>query len=64
MKEKERVRGTHLLEYFVSRCNEIGVSCQAWIRQGDPKDVILNEVKRLRPDLLVVGSRGLGPFQK
>jgi hypothetical protein len=25
MKQKERVRGTHLLEYFVNRCNEIGV---------------------------------------
>jgi len=31
---------------------------------GDPKEVICHEVKRLRPDLLVVGSRGLGPFQK
>ncbi|GAU16242.1 hypothetical protein TSUD_298740 [Trifolium subterraneum] len=64
MKQKERVRGTHLLEYFVNRCNEIGVPCQAWIKEGDPKEVILNEVKRIRPDLLVVGSRGLGPFQK
>ncbi|GAU40498.1 hypothetical protein TSUD_189790 [Trifolium subterraneum] len=57
-------RGTHLLEYFVNRCNEIGVPCAAWIKEGDPKEVILNEVKRIRPDLLVVGSRGLGPFQK
>ncbi|KAJ1416516.1 UspA [Sesbania bispinosa] len=64
MKQKERIRGIHLLEYFVSKCNEIGVPCQAWIREGDPKEVICHEVKRLRPDLLVVGSRGLGPFQK
>ena len=40
------------------------MTCEAWIKQGDPKEVILNEVKRVRPDLLVVGSRGLGPFQK
>lgn len=64
MKQQEKARGTHLLEYFVNRCNEIGVTCEAWIKQGDPKEVILNEVKRVRPDLLVVGSRGLGPFQK
>jgi len=32
--------------------------------QGDPKEVICHEVTRLRPDFLVVGSRGLGPFQK
>ncbi|GAU31048.1 hypothetical protein TSUD_214840 [Trifolium subterraneum] len=63
MKQKEMVRRNHLLEYFVNRCNEIGVPCAAWIKEGDPKEVILNEVKRIRPDLLVVGSRGLGPFK-
>lgn len=25
MKERERIRGVHLLEYFIKRCNEIGV---------------------------------------
>ncbi|XP_027359146.1 universal stress protein A-like protein [Abrus precatorius] len=64
MKQRDRIRGIHLLEYFVNRCHEIGVACQAKIMQGDPKEVICHEVKRLRPDLLVVGSRGLGPFQK
>ncbi|RDX62610.1 Universal stress protein A-like protein [Mucuna pruriens] len=64
MKQRDKIRGVHLLEYFVNRCNEIGVPCQAWIMQGDPKEVICHEVKRARPDLLVVGSRGLGPFQK
>ncbi|XP_075651758.1 universal stress protein A-like protein isoform X2 [Castanea sativa] len=40
------------------------VSCEAWIKRGDPKEVICHEVKRVQPDLLVVGSRGLGPFQR
>ncbi|KAF8010974.1 hypothetical protein BT93_J1570 [Corymbia citriodora subsp. variegata] len=56
--------GPHLLEYFVNRCHEIGVQCEAWIKKGDPKEVICHEVKRVRPDLLVMGSRGLGPFQR
>ena len=64
MNQRDRIRGVHLLEYFINRCHEIGVVCQAWIMHGDPKEVICHEVKRLRPDLLVVGSRGLGPFQK
>lgn len=64
MNQRDRIRGVHLMEYFVNRCHEIGVVCQAWIMKGDPKEVICHEVKRLRPDLLVVGSRGLGPFQK
>eukprot|EP00262_Sarcandra_glabra_P010264 TRINITY_DN2530_c0_g1_i1.p1 TRINITY_DN2530_c0_g1~~TRINITY_DN2530_c0_g1_i1.p1 ORF type:complete len:186 (+),score=29.90 TRINITY_DN2530_c0_g1_i1:139-696(+) len=64
MKRKDRVRGVHLLEYFVGRCHEIGVLCEAWIKGGDPKEVLCHEVKRVQPDLLVVGSRGLGPFQR
>ncbi|GKV07740.1 hypothetical protein SLEP1_g19472 [Rubroshorea leprosula] len=64
LKHKERARGLHLLEYFVNRCHEKGVACEAWIRKGDPKEVICLEVKRVQPDLLVVGSRGLGPFQR
>ncbi|KAK1269444.1 Universal stress protein A-like protein [Acorus gramineus] len=64
MNEKDKIRGIHLLEYFVGRCHEIGISCEAWVKKGDPKEVICSEVKRIQPDLLVVGSRGLGPFQR
>ncbi|XP_009759783.1 universal stress protein A-like protein [Nicotiana tabacum] len=64
LKHRDKIRGLHLLEYFVNRCHEIGVPCEAWIKQGDPKEVVCHEVKRVQPDLLVVGCRGLGPFQR
>ncbi|KAI4387747.1 hypothetical protein MLD38_000154 [Melastoma candidum] len=64
LQHRDNARGIHLLEYFVHRCHEIGVSCEAWIKKGDPKEVICHEVMRVQPDFLVVGSRGLGPFQK
>ncbi|KAL0351016.1 UNVERIFIED_CONTAM: Universal stress protein A-like protein [Sesamum radiatum] len=64
MKHRDRIRGLHLLEYFVKQCNEIGVACEAWVKKGDPKEIICHEVKRVQPDFLVLGSRGLGPFQK
>ncbi|XP_058091791.1 universal stress protein A-like protein [Magnolia sinica] len=64
MQRRDKIRGIHLLEYFVGRCHQIGVPCEAWIKKGDPKEVICSEVKRVRPDLLVVGNRGLGPFQR
>ncbi|KAG0451535.1 hypothetical protein HPP92_026177 [Vanilla planifolia] len=64
MKERERIRGLHLLEYFVGRSHQYGIPCEAWIKKGDPKEIICSEVKRVQPDLLVVGSRGLGPFQR
>ncbi|XP_052195702.1 universal stress protein A-like protein [Diospyros lotus] len=64
MMHRDRIRGLHLLEFFVNKCHELGVPCEAWIKKGDPKEVICHEVRRVQPDLLVVGSRGLGPFQK
>ncbi|KAK3405912.1 hypothetical protein EUGRSUZ_K02131 [Eucalyptus grandis] len=64
LKQRDKARGIHLLECFVNRCHEIGVQCEAWIKKGDPKEVICHEVKRVKLDLLVVGSRGLGPFQR
>ncbi|CAA7038697.1 unnamed protein product [Microthlaspi erraticum] len=64
MRESNKAKGLHLLEFFVKRCHEIGVGCEAWVKKGDPKEVICQEVIRVRPDLLVVGSRGLGRFQK
>ncbi|XP_051120199.1 universal stress protein A-like protein [Andrographis paniculata] len=64
IKHRDRIRGLHLLEYFVNKCHELGVDCQAWIKKGDPKEIICHEIKRVQPDFLVVGSRGLGPFQK
>nr|GMC91656.1 universal stress protein A-like protein [Ipomoea batatas]GMC97331.1 universal stress protein A-like protein [Ipomoea batatas] len=64
LRHKDKIKGLHLLEYFVNQCHERGVSCEAWIKRGDPKDVICHEVQRVHPDLLVVGCRGLGPFQR
>ncbi|KAF5746869.1 universal stress protein A-like protein [Tripterygium wilfordii] len=64
MKYRDKARGLHLLEYFVNRCHQIGVACEAWIKKGDPKEQICYEVQRVHPDFLVVGSRGLGPFQR
>ncbi|GKB64824.1 universal stress protein A-like protein [Tanacetum coccineum] len=61
---KDKIKGARLLEYFVKRSHESGVACEAWIKKGDPKEVICHEVKRIQPDLLVVGNRGLGPFQR
>ncbi|OAY69543.1 universal stress protein A-like protein [Ananas comosus] len=61
---RDKIRGLHLLEYFVNRCHQIGLNCEAWIKRGDPKEVICSEVKRVHPDMLVLGCRGLGPFQR
>ncbi|KAI3841822.1 hypothetical protein MKX03_032159 [Papaver bracteatum] len=56
LESRDRKIGLHLLEHFIS--------CEAWIKSGDAKEVIFHEVGRVRPDLLVVGCRGLGPFQR
>jgi hypothetical protein len=40
------------------------VDCEAWLSKGDPKLVICKEAKERQPDLLVLGSRGLGTLQR
>lgn len=34
MKNRDKIRGLHLLEYFVNRCHEIGVSGFPWMNLG------------------------------
>ncbi|CAN1853297.1 Universal stress protein A-like protein [Linum perenne] len=49
-----------VLEYFVDRCNALGITCEAWIKKGEKtKELICSEVKRVQPDLVVTGSREL-----
>ncbi|XP_074561696.1 universal stress protein A-like protein [Curcuma longa] len=62
--EKQKIKGLYLLQYFVERSHQVGIKCEAWLKMGDPKVVICEEAKRVQPDLLVVGSRGLGPVQR
>lgn len=59
MQHEDKIRGIHLLQHFVKRCNELELPCKAWIKAGDPKEVICKEVSRVHPDMLVVGSRAL-----
>jgi nucleotide-binding universal stress UspA family protein len=62
--KREKQKGLALLEYFVKQCNEAEVDCEAWLSKGDPKLIICKEAKERQPDLLVLGSRGLGTLQR
>ncbi|GJP37796.1 hypothetical protein CLOM_g22205 [Closterium sp. NIES-68] len=41
-----------------------GVQVECVSEEGDPREVILSEAKRLAADLIVVGSRGLGAVSR
>ena len=40
------------------------VNCTTEILTGSPAKVIINYAKKIKPDVIVVGSRGLGGFSK
>jgi len=40
------------------------IKCSTKILTGDPAKVILNYEKKNKPDLIILGSRGLGGFSK
>ncbi|KAG0606761.1 hypothetical protein M758_9G165200 [Ceratodon purpureus] len=64
LRHKELAKGIALIQTFVKRCNDVQIECEGWIKKGDPKDVVCKEVKRKNPDILVLGSRGLGTLQR
>jgi hypothetical protein len=64
--KKNSVNLDHDLEaHFVGcRVLECQIECEAWIKKGNPKDIICEEAQKRNPDLLVLGSRGLGTLQR
>ncbi len=42
----------------------VKINCKTEILTGNPGNVIVNYSKKIKPDLIVVGSRGLGGFSK
>lgn len=56
--------GTKLVEGVANRLRELGVKeVVPELIEGSATDVILGLVETRRPDLVVVGSRGLGTWQ-
>jgi len=56
--------GNRLLEGVSRRLREIGVQdITSELIEGSPTDAILNVIETRKPDLVVVGSRGLGTWQ-
>jgi nucleotide-binding universal stress UspA family protein len=45
-----------------SRSQQISTDCTALV--GDPKDLLIEEIKRQKPDIVAVGQRGLGKVEK
>ncbi|KAK6129349.1 hypothetical protein DH2020_036922 [Rehmannia glutinosa] len=59
MKRRDLFGAIRLLGYFMKQCQDVGVACEAYLKEGVPKKIICCEANDARPDLLVVGSRGL-----
>jgi nucleotide-binding universal stress UspA family protein len=64
LRQMERTKGKALIQTFVQQCHDAKIVCEGWIKKGDPKLVICEEVKKKNPDLLILGSRGLGTLQR
>ncbi len=45
-------------------CKAAGVSCEARLEFGSPRDTICDVAETERPDILIIGSRGLGNMQR
>lgn len=42
-----------------SKLRATGLAVSTWVREGNPKQVLVNEAKRWKADCIFVGARGL-----
>ncbi|CAN0898874.1 Universal stress protein A-like protein [Linum grandiflorum] len=59
---EEQARAMEMLLFFTDKCCDLELACEVMIEKGDPKNVICREARRVSPDLLVLGSRGVNRF--
>lgn len=61
--EEERERGRALAAETVARLREAGLQVESAVLEGDAATEILRYAGKLRPDLIVAGSRGLSEIR-
>ncbi|KAI8335382.1 hypothetical protein BC941DRAFT_472031 [Chlamydoabsidia padenii] len=61
---QKREESVALLKEYVHWLREKNIACQAIALIGDPKEEIIRKVKEIKADILVMGSRKLGPFKR
>ncbi|KAJ1553013.1 hypothetical protein HK096_009559 [Nowakowskiella sp. JEL0078] len=64
VEEKAKNDSHILLKRFGANVLKKEISCRAIALRGDPREEIISKVNELNPSLLVIGSRGLGTFQR
>jgi nucleotide-binding universal stress UspA family protein len=60
---KELGRARQALAEAVAVAEEQGIPCDAEDLEGNPADGIVTRARELDADVIVVGTRGLGPFK-
>ncbi|KAI8338093.1 hypothetical protein BC941DRAFT_452105 [Chlamydoabsidia padenii] len=53
-----------LLKEYIQWFRQRQIACQAFALAGDPKEEIIRKVKEIRADVLLMGSRNLGPVKR
>ncbi|KAK9156958.1 hypothetical protein Scep_003532 [Stephania cephalantha] len=64
VKKAQEQNSSLLLSRALKLCKEWPVKAEKMVMEGDPKEMICEAVENTRPDLLVLGSRGLGSLQR
>ncbi|CAN0898875.1 Universal stress protein A-like protein [Linum grandiflorum] len=58
----DQVNAMRMLVFFTEKCRELGLAYEVLVVKGDQAKAICREAKRVKPDLLVLGNRDLGPY--
>ncbi|KAI9142803.1 hypothetical protein BKA69DRAFT_1027172, partial [Paraphysoderma sedebokerense] len=61
---KNREKSHELLHLFGRQLKKEGISVKAIALRGDPRTEIMRKLNELKPDMLILGSRGLGAIKR
>ncbi len=64
LEKKLLLAGQGILDRAKTACTQAGVTCEVRLESGLPRDAICTVASEEVPDLLVLGSRGLGSLER
>lgn len=64
LRESAQKEGNRIVQKYIQMAKDKNIPCEGIVTEGDARDFLVSETENLKPDLLVVGSRGLGPIKR
>ncbi|KAJ3083334.1 hypothetical protein HK102_001129 [Quaeritorhiza haematococci] len=64
MEQANKTHSHSLLRSYAHRLSTLQIACKGIALRGDPRDEICYKVRKIKADMLIMGSRGFGALKR